>query len=249
MYVRFRSYEQLFASLGFALPLTNFVKNKLAYIERQGWTEVGICYAASRSFSKLYELKRDNRFWSVFLNEVKKWAYKKGDPRWEEYNKRKQNTPTQLIAPKKANIKPEKPKKQDPVKQKEKKKKKDKSAERFTLRKANNKESVVYFIQSERGGPVKIGISTNVQGRLASLQTGFPYPLKVLATTPGGEGIEKGLHDIFAEHRLSGEWFKPEKELMDLITRLMNGEDEFFIINGASLAWGSEYPEVARTMR
>jgi len=232
MYITARNYQQLFSDSGFAIPLTNYVKNRLSWIEKQGWTERGICYAASRSFDKLYEMRRDSRFWSVFYNEVKKWAFKKDDPRWESFNKERTEKAAKALK-KLQSVHREKPEnnKTTPVKQKkrrkekkEKPKPKPKPEKRFTLRNANTRESCVYFIQSENGGPIKIGISTNVQGRLASLQTGYPYPLKVLATIPGGEREEKGLHETFAEHRLSGEWFEPVDKLIDLITKIENGK-------------------------
>lgn len=55
-------------------------------------------------------------------------------------------------------------------------------------------------------GPyVKIGITTNVDIRLAGLQT--PEPVKLYALLEGWAKEEKALHQRFAEYRLQGEWF------------------------------------------
>lgn len=71
---------------------------------------------------------------------------------------------------------------------------------------------VVYFIQPEQGGPIKIGYSSRrsaVPGRLAMLQTGNPYRLVIrkVIDAPGWRGTEGDLHEKFAQYRLAGEWF------------------------------------------
>lgn len=62
-------------------------------LSAEGYTEKGICYAASRAEEKLYRFQKDSRFESIFKNEVRKYALKPGDPRWqtrkEEYRKMK----------------------------------------------------------------------------------------------------------------------------------------------------------------
>jgi len=79
--------------------------------------------------------------------------------------------------------------------------------------------TIIYFIQQGNGGSIKIGISSNIEKRLASLQTGSPYKLKVLLTIKGSEKLEKEIHSKFAEYRLSGEWFKPVKQITDYINQ------------------------------
>lgn len=56
--------------------ISNFLLN-------DGYTVQGICYAASRAEEKLNAFIGDSRFATIFINEVKKYAYKKNDPRWE----------------------------------------------------------------------------------------------------------------------------------------------------------------------
>ncbi len=63
----------------------------------------------------------------------------------------------------------------------------------------------VYII--ECGDYVKIGIAQNAHSRMAALQTGNPYQLKLVADIPGGLALEMELHNDFVEYRTSGEWF------------------------------------------
>lgn len=68
----------------------------------------------------------------------------------------------------------------------------------------------VYLVQvgDAANAPVKIGVATDVQQRLADLQTSSPYPLTLRAVFPGAGGaMEAWLHTRFAAYRLHGEWF------------------------------------------
>ena len=75
----------------------------------------------------------------------------------------------------------------------------------------------VYFIQADCGGPIKIGVSACADSRLDQLQQYSPFPLRVLATMPGGFKKERQLHARFAAHRLHGEWFEAVPELLTFI--------------------------------
>jgi len=76
----------------------------------------------------------------------------------------------------------------------------------------------VYFIQSERGGPIKIGVANDIMARLGSLQAAHPHRLKVLAVIQrGGKATERGLHIRFATDRLVGEWFEDSQALQEVI--------------------------------
>jgi hypothetical protein len=68
----------------------------------------------------------------------------------------------------------------------------------------------VYFIEAVGAGLVKIGTSTNVTQRLAQLQSGFPYELKLLRVLPGYLEEERFFHDLFTEFRMRAEWFESE---------------------------------------
>jgi hypothetical protein len=77
--------------------------------------------------------------------------------------------------------------------------------------------TVVYFIQSEHGGSVKIGRADDLAKRLVGLQTSRPDKLVVLAAAPGTVQQERDLHQRFAALREKGEWFSPSQELMDFV--------------------------------
>ena len=71
----------------------------------------------------------------------------------------------------------------------------------------------VYFIQCrDKNGPIKIGLAMDVEKRLAQLQVGNPYKLKVIASfyvdsKIKAQQIEKSLHKKFMKHSIRGEWF------------------------------------------
>lgn len=77
---------------------------------------------------------------------------------------------------------------------------------------------VVYFIRQGTDGPIKIGFTSGgIDVRLAALQAGNPYTLRVLRTIPGGQIEEQELHERFKAHRLQGEWFESTPELLAFI--------------------------------
>jgi hypothetical protein len=78
----------------------------------------------------------------------------------------------------------------------------------------------IYFLQPSHGGPIKVGRAARVEYRVATLQAACPYELKLLATMPGGVHEERALHRRFASQRERGEWFKPCREICDLISSL-----------------------------
>ncbi len=73
---------------------------------------------------------------------------------------------------------------------------------------------MIYFVWDSGSNFVKIGVSDDPEARLDGLQTGNPNPLFILATMPGGEDVEAGLHVQFASLRHGGEWFRPNPEFM-----------------------------------
>lgn len=74
----------------------------------------------------------------------------------------------------------------------------------------------VYFIGDGRGH-IKIGISTNPEARLLSLQTASPSRLQLLHTVLGTDEDERYLHSVFDDERVAGEWFKASRNLIDFI--------------------------------
>jgi excisionase family DNA binding protein len=77
----------------------------------------------------------------------------------------------------------------------------------------------VYFIQENNSGAIKIGWSSNIKKRLIAMQTYNASQLKLLGAFNGTSEDEKRTQENFAKYRIKGEWFRPEKELMDFIEK------------------------------
>lgn len=80
--------------------------------------------------------------------------------------------------------------------------------------------NVLYFLQAEQGGPVKIGIESN----LDTIRTMSPYPIKILARIEDSNfACEKMLHTKFAAHLSHGGWFHPAPEIFHTIEEINEG--------------------------
>lgn len=66
------------------IPITPAINNILNKLKEEGHTDTGIGYAVRKAEEKLLMFKNDNRFNGIFINEVNKYAFKKGDERWEQ---------------------------------------------------------------------------------------------------------------------------------------------------------------------
>jgi hypothetical protein len=86
--------------------------------------------------------------------------------------------------------------------------------------------SFVYFIQAE-SGPIKIGITDNIEKRKNELQTANHEKLTVLHYTTGGRALEKHLHERFNKFNKLGEWFWPDDEIIKFIYELTI-EDQYY---------------------
>lgn len=78
----------------------------------------------------------------------------------------------------------------------------------------------VYFIQMGEDGPIKIGRADRPSSRLRELQTGNPHKLRLIGKFKAPRDAEPLLHSLFPHHRLEGEWFKPDSEILSLVSRL-----------------------------
>jgi hypothetical protein len=79
------------------------------------------------------------------------------------------------------------------------------------------RKGVVYFIQAGGQGPIKIGWSSDLQARIAQLQTANATKLSVLLAMPGTFEDEARLHARFAYLRLEAEWFQDSPEILSYI--------------------------------
>lgn len=74
----------------------------------------------------------------------------------------------------------------------------------------------IYFIGCAETGRVKIGFTRgNPYARLASLQTGAPTKLHMMAWMRGSFEDERAIHEQFAASRIRGEWFEPTEGLFE----------------------------------
>jgi hypothetical protein len=78
-------------------------------------------------------------------------------------------------------------------------------------------EPLVYFVQKGETGPIKIGFTFRLHGRLKKLQTSSEERLHLRAAIPGNVALERTIHGMFAHYRLEGEWFAPSAELLEYI--------------------------------
>lgn len=72
-----------------------------------------------------------------------------------------------------------------------------------------------YMIQSDHGGPVKIGKSRNPSARLRRMQTASPFRLRLVVVLDGDR--EGELHAMFADSRMHGEWFGPTASMIEFV--------------------------------
>lgn len=74
----------------------------------------------------------------------------------------------------------------------------------------------VYFFITE-SGLVKIGRARNIWKRLAQLQIGNHETLSMIGSLAGGRGLELEIHELLADTRVRGEWFRGSDTLRALI--------------------------------
>lgn len=87
-------------------------------------------------------------------------------------------------------------------------------------------EGFVYFIAI--GAPyishVKVGFTAgDPKARMASLQTGCPYPMSLLGFVLGNRAQEAELHQVFEEYHTVGEWFEFAPQVETNIRYLLEG--------------------------
>jgi predicted DNA-binding transcriptional regulator AlpA len=75
----------------------------------------------------------------------------------------------------------------------------------------------IYFAQSGKNGPIKIGVSDHPTKRIAELNTGSSDPIKILGMRKGSHQDEVFFHKLFKDYHLNGEWFEPVPELLAYI--------------------------------
>jgi hypothetical protein len=123
---------------------------------------------------------------------------------------------------------------------------------------------MIYFIQCGKDGPIKIGTvgghnASAIGSRLSSIQGSTHLRLRILGYFPGGRKNEIALHKKMRQFRLCGEWFLPEKELIELINKqsIMSEQegtlyeetisvDELVKLLQDEFAWDAYYKNIIR---
>jgi hypothetical protein len=95
---------------------------------------------------------------------------------------------------------------------------------------------MIYFVEVERTGEIKVGFSTDVEKRIKSLSTASPYPLRLLIAVPGSFAEEKLIHYAFSSERLNGEWFRGDGRLRAFALRIASMSHEQALTEISSLA-------------
>lgn len=105
---------------------------------------------------------------------------------------------------------------------------------------------MVYFIQGEKTGRIKIGKATNVEWRLRNLQPHSPDRLTVLKVLKTAFN-DTPYHAQFVAGWSHGEWFDPTPELMAFIESIPVSEYDGLCVQignpAATAASGSRHPE------
>ena len=70
---------------------------------------------------------------------------------------------------------------------------------------------IIYFVTN--GSAIKIGHTSDLKKRLASIATGSAAPLKIICTIEGTPRHERAIHHDLAAFRLNGEWFRDCEEV------------------------------------
>jgi hypothetical protein len=98
--------------------------------------------------------------------------------------------------------------------------------------------NMIYFVEAVGPGHIKIGSTKHpMEKRLATLQTGNSYPLRVLGTESGWEEDEQGLRHHFWGGHIRGEWFEPAPELLE---RIRTGTKQFRNIEAMDRLFGKK---------
>ena len=103
------------------------------------------------------------------------------------------------------------------------------------------KPTYLYVIGAENG-PIKIGITGNLTGRLSSIQTGCPFPaiiwfVKPIFSRALAAKHEQTIHMVYRERRLAGEWFDIDAEQGVEAIQCEIDTHEYFATQGREREW------------
>lgn len=102
---------------------------------------------------------------------------------------------------------------------------------------------MVYLIEAINLHIYKIGVTSNLIKRFASLQGGSPVQLRIVTSWDVPNEFELYLHGRFEESRLHGEWFNLSKADIELLKSCSTIED---LIKKLELVERLENPFIGR---
>ena len=78
----------------------------------------------------------------------------------------------------------------------------------------------VYFVRAAALNLVKIGFAEDPWKRFSKIQSDSPCPVEIVGIEDGGLDRERVLHSLFAEDRVSREWFRWSGEISQYVRTL-----------------------------
>jgi hypothetical protein len=96
---------------------------------------------------------------------------------------------------------------------------------------------MIYFIQEENNGPIKIGKCDNHEIRIKQLQTANPKKLTPVAVIPGTIPRETKIKKDLKEFHIRGEWYSPHKSVFEYIKTIQNIEYQDFQGGKFAVLW------------
>lgn len=76
---------------------------------------------------------------------------------------------------------------------------------------------MIYFVQAEEHGFIKIGTTSNMRKRYDQLKKSVGWDLTLLGMMEGGFNEEQAIHRRFTAFRAVGEWYNDDPAVMDYI--------------------------------
>lgn len=80
----------------------------------------------------------------------------------------------------------------------------------------------IYIVRAANG-PVKVGVTCNVERRLRHIRNASPVDIALVCTFPGDRIIERRIHAFLLASHLRCEWFEPTREVEAFIASAVDG--------------------------
>lgn len=77
----------------------------------------------------------------------------------------------------------------------------------------------IYVLRSQH--LIKIGFTDNLRARLSAFRSMVPTDVELVGHMPGDMAVEQHLHNRFAKHHFSGEWFVETDEMKRIFATIL----------------------------